>query len=87
MVSMKYTNILMTIQWKHWNGFPHSYTDGTRYYKNKCRVKGTVSEGLVWPDCDMGEILTQSHCLTGLDLAVFFRKLLVERAKVKGLQF
>ena len=33
-------------------------------YKNKYKVKGTVSEGLVWSDCDTGEILTQSHCLT-----------------------
>ena len=49
-------------------------------------------------DCQEGEIMTQSHCLTctawvelreGLDLTnikdlvIFFRKLLVERSKVK----
>ena len=66
-------------------------------YKNKYKVKGTVNEGLVCSECDTGETLTQSHCLTcptwaelrtGLDLTniqdlvVFFRKLLVERAKV-----
>ena len=66
-------------------------------YKNKYKVKGTVNEGLVCSECDTGEILTQSHCLTCLtwaelrtgldltniqDLVVFFRKLLVERAKV-----
>ena len=66
-------------------------------YKNKYRVKGTVSDGLACPDCQEGIIMTQSHCLAcpawsglreGLDLSsiddmvTFFRKLLVERAKV-----
>ena len=66
-------------------------------FKNKFRVRGTESEGLACTDCVGGEILTQSHCLAfpawselreGLDmrnindLVVFFRKLLVERAKV-----
>ena len=65
--------------------------------KNKYRVKGTVSEGLICQHCSEGLIFTQSHCLTcpawteireGLDmkniddLVIFFRKLLVERAKV-----
>jgi hypothetical protein len=66
-------------------------------FKNKYRVKGTVNDGLICSDCQQGEIMTQSHCLAytawtelrdGLDLTdindlvVFFRKLLVERAKV-----
>ena len=66
-------------------------------FKNKYRVRGTESEGLVCLECDEGEIMTQSHTLTcsawtelreGLDLSnikdmvVFFRKLLVEREKV-----
>ena len=67
-------------------------------YKNKFRVKGTVKEGLVCMECQEGEIMSQSHCLTctawvelreGLDLTnikdlvIFFRKLLLERSKVK----
>ena len=66
-------------------------------FKNKYRVKGTETEGLVCTECEEGEIMTQSHCLTcsawtdireGLDmtdikdLVTFFRKLLVERSKV-----
>jgi hypothetical protein len=66
-------------------------------FKNKYRVKGTETEGLVCSECEEGEIMTQSHCLTcsawadireGLDmtdikdLVTFFRKLLVERSKV-----
>ena len=66
-------------------------------FKNKYRVKGTESEGLICPECQEQAIMTQSHCLVcpawaelrdGLDvskisdLVVFFRKLLVERAKV-----
>ena len=66
-------------------------------FKNKYRVKGTVSDGLTCTHCMQGEIMTQSHCLTcpawteirdGLemtkieDLVIFFRKLMVERAKV-----
>ena len=66
-------------------------------FKNKYRVKGTETEGLVCTECEEGEIMTQSHCLTcsawadireGLDLTdikdlvTFFRKLLVERLKV-----
>ena len=47
-------------------------------YKNKYRVKGTVSDGLACPDCQDGVIMTQSHCLAcpswsglreGLDLS------------------
>ena len=66
-------------------------------FKNRYRVKGTTSEGLMCDHCQEGEILTQSHCIScsawsnlrdGLDLTcitdmvTFFRKLLVERAKV-----
>ena len=66
-------------------------------FKNKYRVKGKVSEGLTCTLCTQGELFTQSHCVTcpawsdvrqGLDmtniddLVVFFRKLLLERAKV-----
>ena len=66
-------------------------------FKNKYRVRGTVSEGLECSECQVGEIMTQSHCVTctawedireGLDmenikdLVIFFRKLLVERSKV-----
>ena len=66
-------------------------------FKNKYRVRGTDTEGLVCSECDEGEIFSQSHCLTcsawadireGLDmtdirdLVTFFRKLLVERSKV-----
>ena len=66
-------------------------------FKNKYRVRGTVREGLECSECQVGEIMTQSHCLTctawedireGLDmenikdLVIFFRKLLVERSKV-----
>ena len=66
-------------------------------FKNMYRVRGTVKDGLTCPDCRGEEIMTQSHCLAcpawselrqGLDitdindLVVFFRKLLVERAKV-----
>ena len=67
-------------------------------FKNKYRVRGTESEGLVCTECQEEEIMTQSHCLTcsawsklreGLDLThigdlvKFFRKLLVEREKVR----
>ena len=66
-------------------------------FKNKYRVKGTETEGLLCAECEEGEIMTQGHCLTccawadireGQDLAdikdlvSFFRKLLVERSKV-----
>ena len=66
-------------------------------FKNKYRVKGTDTEGLICSECQEQAVMTQSHCLTcpawseirnGLDLSkvsdlvVFFRKLLVERAKV-----
>ena len=66
-------------------------------FKNRYRVRGTENEGLVCDQCQEGEIFTQSHCLTcpawaelreGLelsrisDLVSFFRKLLVERARV-----
>ena len=66
-------------------------------FKNRYRVKGTTSEGLLCDQCQEGEILTQSHCIScsdwsnlreGLDLisikdmVTFFRKLLEERAKV-----
>ena len=66
-------------------------------FKNKFQVKGKVSEGLACQHCGQGEKFTQSHSLTcpawtdirqgldmsnGDDLVVFFRKLLVERAKV-----
>ena len=75
----------------------HMVRDIPGNYKNKFRVKGTESEGLMCPDCQVGEMLTQSHCLTcpawerlrvGLDtskisdLVTFFRKLLAEREKV-----
>ena len=33
-------------------------------FKNKFRVKGTVSDGLICIECLQGEILTQSHCLS-----------------------
>ena len=66
-------------------------------FKNKFRVKGTVSDGLICTECLQGEILTQSHCLScpawdgireGLDvnrisdLVNFLRRLLQEKAKV-----
>ena len=61
------------------------------------KKKYRVREGLECSECQVGEIMTQSHCLTctawedlreGLDmdnikdLVIFFRKLLVERSKV-----
>ena len=67
-------------------------------FKNKYKKKGTVSEGLTCPHCEDEEVMSQSHCLAcsawtdirmGLDmtriedLVVFFKKLLVEREKVK----
>ena len=66
-------------------------------FKNKYRVRGTLNEGLICLECQEQAVMTQSHCITcpawteirsGLDLSkisdmvVFFRKLLVERAKV-----
>ena len=66
-------------------------------FKNRYKVKGTISEGLVCDHCQEGEIMTQSHCIScsawsglreGLDmtnikdLVIFFRKMLEERAKV-----
>ena len=66
-------------------------------FKNKYRVRGTLTDGLICLECQEQTVMTQSHCLTcpawtemrnGLDLSkisdmvVFFRKLLVERAKV-----
>ena len=66
-------------------------------FKNKFRGRGTGSDGLACPYCMQGSVMTQSHCLAcpawselrgGLDitkidyLVVFFRKLLVEMAKV-----
>ena len=75
----------------------HMVPDIPGNFKNKYRVRGTVSEGLACPYCTQGEIMTQSHCLAcpewsqlrgGLDFAkiddvvIFFRKLLVEMDKV-----
>ena len=66
-------------------------------FKNRYRVRGTLTDGLICLECQEQTVMTQSHCLTcpawtemrnGLDLSkisdlvVFFRKLLVERAKV-----
>ena len=66
-------------------------------FKNRYKVKGTLSEGLTCEYCQEGEIMTQSHCMScpawsglreGLDLTnikdlvIFFRKLMDERAKV-----
>ena len=66
-------------------------------FKNKYKVKGTVSDGLVCDQCQEGELLTQSHCMTcsawsdlrdGLDmtnttdLPKFFRKLLAEQDRI-----
>ena len=62
------------------------------------RVKGTVKDGLTGQDCRGEEIMMQRHYLAcparselrqGLgitnikDMVVFFRKLLVKRAKVR----
>ena len=75
----------------------HMVPDIPGNFKNKYRVRGTVSEGLACPYCTQGEIMTQSHCLAcpewsqlrgGLDFAkiddvvIFFQKLLVEMGKV-----
>ena len=77
----------------------HMVPDIPGNFKNRYRVKGSENEGLICDQCQEGEIFTQSHCLTcpawsdlrsGLeltnisDLVTFFRKLLVERAKVSG---
>ena len=66
-------------------------------FKNRYKVKGTLSEGLTCEYCQEGEIMTQSHCMScpawsglreGLDLTnikdlvIFFQKLMDERAKV-----
>ena len=66
-------------------------------FKNRYKVKGTISEGLTCEYCQEGEIMTQSHCMScsawselreGLDLTnikdlvIFFRKMMEERAKV-----
>ena len=63
-------------------------------YKNKFKNN---SEGLICKYCSSGEVLSQSHCLVcpawhelreGLDLkqikdlTIFFRRMLLERAKV-----
>ena len=75
----------------------HMVKDIPGNFKNMYRRRGTETDGLLCPDCGGEEILTQSHCLAcpawselrqGLemtninDLVIFFRKLLVERAKV-----
>ena len=75
----------------------HMVHDIPRNFKIRYRVRGSNSEGLVYDKCQEGEIFTQSHYLTcvawsdlreGLeltnisDLLSFFRKLLVERARV-----
>ena len=58
-------------------------------FKNKFRGRGTGSDGLASPYCIQGGVMTQSHWLACPawselhdDLVVFFRKLLVEMAKV-----
>ena len=66
-------------------------------FKNKYRVRGTTSDGLICEYCQEEEIMTQSHCLTctawsglreGLDLdnitdlVVFFRRMMKERERV-----
>ena len=83
---------------KSWMAFKvrsHMVPEIPGNFKN--RFKNT-SEGLVCKYCQEGKIMTQDHCLEcpaweelrrGLemsnidDLVVFFRKLLVERAKVE----
>jgi hypothetical protein len=72
----------------------HMVPDIPGNFKNRYRVGGSIREGLVCDKCQEGEIFTQNHCLTwsdlreGLkltkisDMVSFFRKLLVERARV-----
>ena len=75
----------------------HMVPDIPGNFKNRYRGSGSARDGLVCDQCQEGEIFTQSHCLTcpawsdlreGLelskisDLVSFFRKLLVERARV-----
>ena len=69
----------------------HMVPEITGNFKNRYKVKGTISEGLSCEHCKEGEIMTQSHCMScsawsglreGLDLTnikdlvIFFRKLI-----------